>query len=291
MQDFLDTDIKFLSGVGPVRAELLNKELAITTYRDLLYHFPYRHIDRTKFYKINEINSELPYIQLKGRIISYEKSGPPRGRKRLSALFTDGTGTIELLWFQGHKWIMESYLPGNDFIVFGKPTVYKGKINLVHPDLDPANKEIELSSKLQPLYNTTEKLKNNYLTSKAIQKLISSLLPLVSKRLEETLPEWLMKKAGLIPYVDSILNIHFPESPEMLKKAEFRLKFEELFFIQLKILRTRVGRDKVIKGFVFPRVGDYFNSFYHNNLPVELTSAQKQVWRVGGCGLGCGRLL
>ena len=289
MSNLLETDIKFLPGVGPKRAEILNAELGIFTNRDLLYYFPYRHIDRSQFYKINELTARLPYIQLKGRITGYEKIGAGRSRKRLVADFTDGTGSIELLWFQGHKWIPETYPAGKEFIVFGKPSVFGRKINIIHPDLDPPEQEHELSKKLQPLYNTSEKLKNNYITSKTIQKLVYNLLKQLNNNIEEILPSWLLKKAGLITLSESLQNIHFPESPEKFRKAEFRLKFEELFFIQLNIIKSRVNRERKIRGFVFPKVGEYFNRFYNENLPFELTGAQKRVIKEMRADMGSGR--
>lgn len=288
-EKLLNTDIKFLSGVGPKKAELLNKELGIFTFRDLLYLFPYRYIDRTKFYKISELHSDLPYIQIKGRITGFEKIGAKRGPGRLVAEFTDGTGIIELIWFKGYKWIPESYIPGTEYIVFGKPTVYKNRINLVHPDIDDVTREQMLTNRLQPMYSTTEKLKNNYLTSKAIQKLVYNLLNLVGNRFEETLPSWLLKKVGLMTLWEAIKNIHYPDSPDKLKKAEFRLKFEELFYIQLNILRLRSGREKSFKGYIFDTVGDNLNHFYYNNLPFELTEAQKKVIKEIRRDLGSGK--
>ena len=289
MEEFLNTDIKFLSGVGPKRAELLNKELKIFTFRDLLYFFPYRYIDRTRFYKISELNSDLPYVQLKGEIISFEKIGAKRGPGRLVAQFTDGTGIIELIWFKGYKWIPETYKPGSEYIIFGKPTVFKNRINLVHPDIDDVSKEPVLSTRLQPVYSTTEKLKNNYLTSKAVQKLVYSLLEKIGKNIEESLPAYLLKKAGLIPLWEALKNIHYPDNQDILKKAEYRLKFEELFYIQLNILRLKVGREKKFKGYIFEKVGEYFNNFYHKNLPFELTSAQKRVLKEIRRDLGSGK--
>jgi len=279
MQNILDTDIKFLQGVGPKRAELLNNELGIYTYKDLLYTFPYRHIDRTKFYSISQIHSELPYIQIKGKITGYSKQGPPRGKSRLVAQFTDGTGVIDLIWFRGHKWIPEQFKPGIEYVVFGKPTRFKNSINLIHPDIDDVSKIKTLSTRLQPVYSTSEKLKNNYITTKTIQKFVQTLFQLLSGKIAETLPAWLIEKAGVINLQKALLNIHFPDNPDILRKAEFRLKFEELFFIQLNILRYKSLRTNKIKGYAFEKVGDYFNNFYKNNLPFELTNAQKKVLR------------
>ncbi|MFW5645352.1 MAG: ATP-dependent DNA helicase RecG, partial [Bacteroidota bacterium] len=289
MEEFLNTDIKFLSGVGPKRAELLNKELKIFTFRDLLYFFPYRYVDRTKFYKISELNSDLPYVQLKGEIISFEKVGAKKGPGRLVAQFTDGTGIIELIWFRGFKWIPETYKPGSEYIVFGKPTIFKNRINLVHPDIDDISRQILLATRLQPIYSSTEKLKNNYLTSKAIQNFVHSLLEKIGRNLEETLPAYVLKNAGLIPLWQALKNIHYPDNHDILRKAEFRLKFEELFYIQLNILRLKAGRQKKFKGYIFEKVGEHFNNFYHHKLPFELTSAQKRVLKEFRRDLGSGK--
>ena len=289
MQELLDTDIKFLHGVGPRRAEILNKELKIFTFRDLLYYFPYRYIDRTKFYHIREINGDLPYIQVRGKITGYEMAGVKRGQKRLTAEFTDGTGILELIWFRGHKWIPETYPAGKEFIVFGKPSLFNHRINLVHPEIDDVSKAKDLSTRLQPAYITTEKMKNSFLTAKAIQKMVGSLLGQLNHQIEETLPAWLLQKVGLIPLWEALQNIHYPDSPEILKKAEFRLKFEELFFIQLNILRSRSARDLKYRGYVFTTVGEHFNTFYRECLPFELTGAQKKVLKEIRRDMGSGK--
>lgn len=289
MTGILDSEIQFLPGVGPKRAELLQKELNIYTCRDLISYYPYRHIDRTRIYKVSEVHAELPYIQLKGHILSYEKAGAEKGRKRLVAMFSDGTGVMELIWFQGYKWIPETYTTGKEYVIFGKPSSYREKVNMVHPDIDEVSRLPELSSRLQPLYITTEKLKNNYITSKTIQKLIRGLLNQISHNIPENLPSWLLTKAGLIPLKDALHTIHFPEKPEDLKKAEYRLKFEELFFIQLNLLKTRLFRDNKLKGYVFPVVGLNFNTFYNENLPFELTSAQKKVMKEIRKDMGSGK--
>ena len=288
MEDTLSSDIKFLPGMGPKRAELLNKELNIYTFRDLLYNFPYRYIDRTRFYTIQELHPDLPYIQLKGRITGFEKIGAKRGPGRLVAHFTDGTEMIDLLWFRGFKWIAETYKPGIEYIVFGKPTAYQGSINLIHPDIDEISKEKMLTTRLQPMYSTTEKLKNNYITSKVIQKFVHTLLEQAGRNLPETLPHHLTSRLRLVPLWEAIRNVHYPDNPELLKRAEYRLKFEELFYIQLKILRLRAGREKSFKGYVFERVGENFNEFYSKYLPFELTGAQKKVIKEIRKDLGSG---
>lgn len=277
--DILDRDIKFLAGVGPKRAELLNKELNIYTFRDLIYYFPYKHIDRTKFYKISQISGDLPYIQLEGKIDRVETAGSGRSR-RLTAIISDGTGSLELVWFKGLRWINELVKPGKKFIVFGKPTTFNNRVNLVHPEMeDPDKDEKIINSALQASYITSEKLKNSFITSRVINKLQNRLLNLLYGKIQETLPEPFVKRLGLLSLNEALLNIHFPENPDKLRKAETRLKFEELFFLQLRILRQKTARNETAKGFVFKHVGEMFNSFYHHHLPFQLTSAQKRVIR------------
>lgn len=276
--DILMQDIKFLSGVGPKRSELLNKELNIFTFKDLLYYFPYKYIDRTTFYKINEINPDLSYIQLKGKISHFKLEGK-KYRQRLVATFIDDTGSIELVWFQGIKWIQSNYKINVPYVIFGKPTLFNNSINIAHPEIeDPAKQqETIISSSLQALYNTSEKLKNHSITTRTIHKLQNTLLQKISNQLTENLPDYVIKKNKLLPLQESLLNIHFPQSAELLKKAEFRLKFDELFYIQLNILKLRSTRQSIKQGFIFPTVGNFLNTFYSKNLPFELTNAQKRV--------------
>jgi ATP-dependent DNA helicase RecG len=288
MQEFLEQDIQFLPGVGPKRAEILKKELQIATFRDLMYHFPYRYIDRTRFYKISELNPDLQYIQLKGKITGYEKAGF-KGKKRLVAGFTDGTGSIELLWFRGEKWIIDTFKPGVEYIIFGKPSAYNNRINIVHPDIDDVSKARDLLTRFQPMYSSTEKLKDNFLSSKSLHKLVNSLLQLSAGKIEETLPSWLLVKTNLISLPQALQNIHFPADTQSLQKAETRLKFEELFFLQLNILRIRAGRIVSFKGYTFSVVGENFNRFYKEKLPFELTNAQKKVLKEIRRDMGTGK--
>jgi len=288
MADFLDQDIQFLTGVGPKRAEILKKELGISTFRDLIYHFPYRYIDRTRIYTISELTPDLQHIQLKGKITGYEKSGQ-KGKKRLVAGFTDGTGSIELLWFRGERWIIDTYKPGVEYILFGKPSSYNNRLNIVHPDIDDVSKSKELLTRMQPMYSSTEKLKDNFLSSKSIHKLVNTLLNLSAGKIEETLPGWLLKETNLISLPLALQSIHFPTDSQSLQKAETRLKFEELFFLQLNILRIRAGRILTYKGYTFAKVGEYFNRFYSENLPFELTNAQKKVLKEIRRDMGTGK--
>ena len=279
MTELLEQDIKFLSGVGPKRAELLAKELGIYTYRDLLYFFPYKYIDRTKFYSINEVHAALPYIQVKGKITSFAMAGN-RGKQRLTATFTDGTGTIELIWFKGLKWIRQTYKPGVEYTIFGKPSLFNRSINIIHPEVEEsANENSRVNASLQAVYSSTEKLKNNFLTSKVIQKFQMTLVRQVVPKISETIPAEMVKHYKLMPLREALLNIHFPENPDKLRKASYRLKFEELFFIQLNIVRQKVIRNVRSKGYIFPEVGELFNRFYHEKLTFELTNAQKRVIR------------
>ncbi len=289
MQDFFDTDIKYLTGVGPKRAELLNKEIHINTFRDLLYYFPYRYIDRTRFYKIAEMDPDLPYVQIKGVIRGYSTEGHGPG-KRLVADFRDETGTIKLVWFKGTRWILGTYPPGIEYIVFGKPGIFNGMINIIHPEIEAADKREErLNSALQAQYNTTEKLKNQFVTSKTLSKLIGSLLKQLKTRIPETLPSYLISRYKLTDLHDSLHKIHFPADNEELEKARYRLKFEELFYIQLNLLKFKTNRSRKFRGFIFSNVGENFNNFYFNNLPFTLTNAQKRVMKEIRKDMGSGK--
>ncbi|HUX97167.1 MAG TPA: ATP-dependent DNA helicase RecG [Bacteroidales bacterium] len=289
VQEFFDTNITYLPGVGPKRAELLNKELSIFTFRDLLYYFPYKYIDRTKFYKIEELDPELPHVQIKGSIKGYSTEGHGKG-KRLTADFQDDTGTIKLVWFKGTKWVSANYPPGIEYIVFGKPGVFNGMINIIHPEIEASSKVSErISSALQAQYSTTEKLKNQFLTSKSISTLVGTLLKQIKFRIHESLSSWMVSQYKLMELHDAIHKIHFPSNTDELEKARYRLKFEELFYIQLNLLRFKANRNIRYKGFVFSNVGKYFNSFYYNNLPFRLTEAQKRVMKEIRKDLGSGR--
>jgi ATP-dependent DNA helicase RecG len=278
MADFSQTDIKYLSGVGPKKAEILNKEIGVFSVEDLLYYFPYKYIDRSRIYFVHEIDGNMPYIQLKGRITAFETFGEGR-KKRLVAHFTDGTGFIDLVWFQGARFIEDKYKVNLPYIIFGKPTMFGDKFNIAHPDIDPYINEEERPSGLMPYYNTTEKMKNHFLNSKAIQKIMAAAFSSVVKNLQETLPEKVIQEARLMELKSAMRNIHFPENASLLREAQYRLKFEELFYIQLNILKYTAERKSKLKGFVFSKVGDYLNSFYEDNLPFPLTNAQKRIIR------------
>ncbi|MDR1003734.1 MAG: ATP-dependent DNA helicase RecG [Prevotellaceae bacterium] len=294
MFDLTSRDIKYLTGVGPQRAAILNKELNIYSLHDLLYYFPYKYIDRSRIYLVREIDGNMPYIQLKGEILNFDTIGEGRHR-RLVARFSDGTGIIELVWFQGTKYVTSKYKLHQEYIVFGKPTVFAGRINIAHPDIDPAS-ELKLSSMgLQPYYNTTEKMKRNYLNSHALEKMMQSIIGHLNEPLPETLSNSLLHEHHLMPLTEALTSVHFPTNPEQLRRAQYRLKFEELFYVQLNILRYATERQQKYKGYRFDTVGDIFNTFYTRNLPFELTGAQKRVLkeirRDTGSGKQMNRLL
>ncbi|GHT73741.1 ATP-dependent DNA helicase RecG [Bacteroidia bacterium] len=268
----------YLQGVGPKKAAVLRSEIEVVSWEDMLYYFPYKYIDRSKIFTIREIDGNMPYIQLKGKISHYEVVGEGSGR-RLTASFHDATGSIELVWFRLIKQIPDIYKVGKEYILFGKPTLFGHRINIAHPELETEDKFFEGEVGVQGQYNTTEKMKNVFLHSRALQKIIAQILENVKTSLDETLNDEVISKAYLISLDEAIRNIHFPKSPELLRKAQYRLKLEELFYLQLHILQVTKYREKRLGGFVFSKVGDYFNNFYQKNLPFELTNAQKRVVR------------
>lgn len=288
MTDLAAFDIKYLPGVGPQRAAMLNKEAGICTLHDLLYYFPYKYVDRSRIYSIRELDGSMPYIQLKGEIRSFEVAGEGRHR-RLIAHFTDGTGFVDLVWFQGIKYLTGKYKVHQEYIVFGRPTAYNGRINIAHPDIDLVS-EVQMSSMgLRPYYNTTEKMKRSFLNSNAIEKLVATLVRQIQEPLPETLSPALVAEHHLMPLTEALINIHFPGNADLLRKAQYRLKFEELFYVQLNILRYAHDRQCKYRGYVFSRVGEIFHTFYTRNLPFELTGAQKRVLKEIRHDLGSGR--
>jgi ATP-dependent DNA helicase RecG len=288
MSQLAEQDIKFLKGVGPKRAELLEKEFGLKTCRDLLYFFPYKYIDRSRIYTIKEIDSTQTFIQLKGKITHFRMEGQ-KYRQRLVGIFSDGTGTIELVWFQGLQWVTRNYELNREYIIFGRPAVYNHKLSVAHPEIEIAGTDdASLTTPLQPQYSTTEKLKTNFFTSRVIHRLIGQLLS-NGDILEETVPGYLVQKLNLLSLPEAIRNMHYPENAEKLRRATYRLKFEELFYIQLNILLQKTRRQSWVKGFVFSRVGENFNNFYKNRLTFELTDAQKRVIKEIRKDLGSGR--
>lgn len=274
MSDLSRIDIKFLSGVGPKRAEMLAKQLDIHSFRDLLYYFPFRYIDRSSIYKIANLHGDMPYIQLKGRFLGFTAHGEG-ARRRLHALFNDGSGTIEVVWFNRVKYIQENYHTGVEYILFGKPTMFNGRYNLTHPEIDVYKPEAEIKG-LQGVYYITETLRNRSFTSRNIRQLVENLLSSV-KLIDETLPDEIIRANHLMPLDAALRNIHRPESVQALNKAQERLKFDELFFLQLNILRYTKQRNSSLQGFTFNVVGEPFMNFYNNHMPFPLTGAQKRV--------------
>ena len=292
--NILSQDIKYLQGVGPNRALLLANELGIKTVGDLLAYYPYKYVDRSRIYQIREIDGAMPYVQLHGQIFSFDTIGEGRN-KRLIAHFSDGTGAIDLVWFQGIKYAAKSYDCRKDYIVFGKPTVFNGKIQIAHPEIEspsnsqpsnpqpsnpqPSTLNSQLSTQFRPSYNTSEKMKRSGLNSTAIAKLTANMFKLLKEPLAETLPPYIVQQHHLMAYDDAIRNIHYPTSPDALRHAQVRLKFEELFYVQLNILRYVKDRQLRYKGIVFNTIGDHFNGFFYHHLPFQLTEAQKRVIR------------
>ena len=280
--------ITYLPGVGPKRAEVLQKEVNLASYEDLLYYIPYKYMDRSRFYRVSDINGSMPYIQLKGRILSFETLGEGSA-KRLIGKFSDGTGTIDLVWFKQIHWVTNKLKPDVDYIVFGKPTLFGNSFNMVHPDVDPIEQAAQVAQGLTPYYNPTERMKKIGLNSRALQNLIFNLLSNLQWQVPEILSPDLLQRTKLISLSNALRQIHFPESIEMMRKAQQRLKFDELFFIQLNLLQRADRRKRKQQGLLFARVGDYFNTFYKTYLPFELTNAQKRVIREIRADMGSGR--
>ena len=279
MNQVFQTPVEYLKGTGPVRAELLKKEFGIYTFEDMLRHFPYKYIDRTRFYKIKDIHIELPSVQVIARLTYKDIVGEKRTR-RLVAQVQDDTGIMELVWFQGVKWIEKYLLLGKAYIIFGKPNIFNGKAQMAHPEIELYSQEVlqrKGNATLQPAYNSTEKLKQFSLDSKGLQKLTAFLVEQHGKDIPENLPLYIINKLKLLSRAEAYRQIHFPENAAILNESLRRLKFEELFFIQLKLLKNKLLRTQKFKGHVFDKVGYYFNAFYQDNLPFVLTGAQKRV--------------
>jgi ATP-dependent DNA helicase RecG len=288
MSDILDKEIKYLKGVGPKRAEMFAKESGILSCRDILYYFPFKYIDRSRIYKINEIDTTQTFIQVKGKISHFRMEGQ-RYKQRLVGIFIDGTGTLELVWFKGVQWVMSNYQLNTEYIVFGRPAIFGNKLSIAHPELETTDKEDNtLNSPLQPQYSLTEKLRNSFITSKTILRMNGQILSQLNT-IPETLSEPLIARHRLMSLFEALRNIHFPENNDKLHKATYRLKFEELFYIQLNILGQKNKRQILSHGIVFSKVGDNLNNFYKNRLKFELTGAQKRVIREIRKDMGSGR--
>jgi ATP-dependent DNA helicase RecG len=275
--NFFDTSLEFLKGVGPQRAVLLQKELNLFTFGDLIQYYPFRHEDRTRFYSVKEVNEEMPFVQLKGKITEFEVAGTGF-KKRLIGQFTDGTGTLELVWFQGINWVTKKVTVNTDYIVFGKPNRFGSKLSIAHPEVDPLTVKSDKGGFLQPVYPITEKLRARYIDSKFIAKLQHELLHAAKNHIRETLPDNLISSLNLLSKKESLAFVHFPQSHEQLASARHRLKFEELFYIQLRLIKMKLVRQGKFKGIVFNDAA-LLTQFYKDHLPFTLTEAQKRVIR------------
>lgn len=269
-------NIKFLPGVGEKKAAVLFEELAIQSYEDMLYYVPYKYIDRSRIYQIAEVRNHLPYIQIKARIRDLKSVGEGKALRMVATAY-DETGTLELVWFKGFKYLSNQIDPNKEYLIFGQPSEFNRKINIVHPEIDNFEKASPLLVGFQAIYPTSEKLKKAFLNSKAISKIQAGIFKSIQGKISETLPAWFIQRHKLMFLHEALYNIHFPESPDMLRKALFRLKFEELFYIQLNILKIKYKRKSYFKGHEFTNIGTYFNTFYKQYLPFELTNAQKRV--------------
>jgi len=278
VKDIFDTHITYLKGVGPKKAKLLVEELDIHTFNDLLNYFPFRYVDKSKFYKVKDITSDAVWFQLKGAITNITSVGDKRTRY-ITAKFQDETGSIDLVWFRGLKWIKSQFVPGKKYVVFGKPSVFKNHFNFVHPEVEEFEKvqqDISLN-RLEGIYNSSEKLKNAGLGSKGFSRIIKQLLNQTSSQIRESLPAYLINYYNLLDKKQAMINIHLPENPKIIEKARHRLKFEELLLVHLQILQQKQHLKQKISGHVFGKVGGYLNKFYDEHLPFELTNAQKRV--------------
>ncbi|MCX6310445.1 MAG: ATP-dependent DNA helicase RecG [Bacteroidetes bacterium] len=287
--NFLETPIEYLKGVGPERAKLLKQEFDILSFGDLLRWYPYRYVDRTRFYKTTEISGDLPYVQLRGQILGLKTSGQGKSM-RMTAQLVDANGSVELVWFAGLKWLQGKYKPGLEYVVFGKPTVYNGKINIAHPETEEVTEDnLKRASALQPMYSSSERSKMKGLDSKGIMKLQKTLSLMIDKQIEETLPEKTISNLKLLSKEESLRQIHFPSNPQIQQRAEARIKFEEFLHIQLRLLRVKMMRQENVRGWVFDTVGEKFNSFFKDYLPFPLTNAQKRVIKEIRQDMGSGK--
>ena len=288
--DILSQDIMYLAGVGPKRKDILNQQLNVKTWGDMLEYYPYKYVDRSKIYRINELTGDMPYVQIRGKILSFEEFSMGARKKRIVAHFSDGFGVADLVWFNGTKYIYQDYKTGEEYIVFGKPTLFKDRYQIAHPDIEKAA-NVQLSEMgMQPYYITTEKMKNRGITSRAMEKLTKTLVSKIPERaIPETLLPTQLSRLHLISREDALRRIHYPKSLDDVQRAQVRLKFEELFYVQLNILRYATENRKKYKGYVFSHVGETFNRFYHHNLPFGLTGAQKRVMHEIRDDMGSGR--
>nr|WP_293492391.1 ATP-dependent DNA helicase RecG [Prevotella sp.] len=276
MSSILDQDILFLPSVGTKTKEILSKELGIRSYGDLLEYYPYKYVDRSKIFHISELTSDMPFVQLKGKILSYEEVDIGKRNKMLVAHFSDGYGVVDLVWFRSAQYIIKSYKVGTEYIVFGKPSAYNGRFQFAHPDIDDASKLQISEMGMQPFYGLTENMKKRGYTSRSIERITRNLVSILPP-LPETLPDFIVNRLHLVSRDAAFRMIHYPHSHQEMQKAQVRLKFEELFYVQLNILRYASDQRRKYRGYIFNRIGDIFNGFYAHHLPFELTGAQKRV--------------
>ena len=276
MSSILDQDIQFLPSVGPKTKEILSKELGIRSYGDLLEYYPYKYVDRSKIFHISELTSDMPFVQLKGKILSYEEVDIGKRNKMLVAHFSDGYGVVDLVWFRSAQYIIKNYKVGTEYIVFGKPSAYNGRFQFAHPDIDDASKLQISEMGMQPFYGLTENMKKRGYTSRSIERITRNLVSILPP-LPETLPDFIVNRLHLVSRDAALRMIHYPHSHQEMQKAQVRLKFEELFYVQLNILRYASDQRRKYRGYIFNRIGDIFNGFYAHHLPFELTGAQKRV--------------
>ena len=276
MSSILDQDIQFLPGIGTKTKEILSKELGIRSYGDLLEYYPYKYVDRSKIFHISELTSDMPFVQLKGKILSYEEVDIGKRNKMLVAHFSDGYGVVDLVWFRSAQYIIKSYKVGIEYIVFGKPSAYNGRFQFAHPDIDDASKLQISEMGMQPFYGLTENMKKRGYTSRSIERITRNLVSILPP-LPETLPDFIVNRLHLVSRDAALRMIHYPHSHQEMQKAQVRLKFEELFYVQLNILRYASDQRRKYRGYIFNRIGDIFNGFYAHHLPFELTGAQKRV--------------
>ena len=276
MSSILDQDIQFLPSVGTKTKEILSKELSIRSYGDLLEYYPYKYVDRSKIFHISELTSDMPFVQLKGKILSYEEVDIGKRNKMLVAHFSDGYGVVDLVWFRSAQYIIKSYKVGTEYIVFGKPSAYNGRFRFAHPDIDDASKLQISEMGMQPFYGLTENMKKRGYTSRSIERITRNLVSILPP-LPETLPDFIVNRLHLVSRDAALRMIHYPHSHQEMQKAQVRLKFEELFYVQLNILRYASDQRRKYRGYIFNRIGDIFNGFYAHHLPFELTGAQKRV--------------
>ncbi len=288
MSDILKTDIKYITGVGPQKKDILKREIGIETYGDLLEYYPYKYVDRSHIYTISSLSPDMPFVQIKGRILSFESFQMGVKKKRLVAHFGDGTGVVDLVWFSGTQYVSKNYKTGVEYIVFGKPTIFGGRFQISHPELDLAE-NLQLSEMgMQPFYVTTERMKNSRLSSRSLEKIVKALLSRLPPQ-PETLPDYITAPLHLVSRDAAIRGVHYPHAQMEMQKARERLKFEELFYVQLNILRYTANHRRKYRGYLLPRIGEHFNSFFKQNLKFELTGAQKRVMHEIQADMNTGR--